>query len=249
MVLKLYVFDGGRAHLPDMNHLTPDRNVGRPVTIPILTFLIAHPKGLVVFDTGVDTDVLGDPYLDADPECRIDRQIRRVGYEPADVAYVLLSHLHMDHIGCAGLFPQATFVVRRSELRAAWWPDAYEHGYDFNALLKMRHFTYLQLPDDEAFDLFLDGSIVCIDTKGHTEGHQSVIVDLPHSGRVVLAGDAAQVEENLSDSVPPGMSWSSQRAVQSITKLRHMQNQGALVILGHELSALESLKLAPDYYD
>ncbi len=115
--------------------------------------------------------------------------------------------------------------------------------------LKMRHFTYLQLPDDEAFDLFLDGSIVCIDTKGHTEGHQSVIVDLPHSGRVVLAGDAAQVEENLSDSVPPGMSWSSQRAVQSITKLRHMQNQGALVILGHELSALESLKLAPDYYD
>ncbi len=113
---------------------------------------------------------------------------------------------------------------------------------------KMRHFTYLQLPDDEAFDLFLDGSIVCIDTKGHTEGHQSVIVDLPFREGGV-GRDAAQVEENLSDSVPPGMSWSSQRAVQSITKLRHMQNQGALVILGHELSALESLKLAPDYYD
>ncbi len=133
MVLKLYVFDGGRAHLPDMNHLTPDRNVeDRHNPHPDVSD--RTPKGLVVFDTGVDTDVLGDPYLDADPECRIDRQIRRVGYEPADVAYVLLSHLHMDHIGCAGLFPQATFVVRRSELRAVWWPDAYEHGYDFNAL-------------------------------------------------------------------------------------------------------------------
>lgn len=247
--MKLYVFDGGHAHLPDMSHLTPDRNVGRPITIPILMFLIEHPKGLVVFDTGVDTDVPGDPYLEADPERRIDRQMRRLGYEPEEVAYVILSHLHMDHIGCAGLFSQATFVVRRSELRAAWWPDAYEHGYDFDGLLKMRYFTYLQLPDDEALDLFLDGSIVCIDTKGHTEGHQSLVVDLPRSGRIVLAGDAAQVADNLTDNVPPGVSWSSQHAVQAIEKLRHLQAQGALVVLGHEFSALESLRLAPEYYD
>jgi N-acyl homoserine lactone hydrolase len=247
--MKLFVFDGGHAHLPDMSHLTPDRNVGKPITIPILMFLIEHPKGLVVFDTGVDTDVPGDPYLEADPQRRIDRQMRRLGYEPGDVAYVILSHMHMDHVGCASLFPQATFVVRRSELRAAWWPDAYEHGYDFEGLMKMRHFTYLQLPDNEAFDLFLDGSIVCIDTKGHTEGHQSLIVDLPNSGRMVLAGDAAQVAENLTDKVPPGVSWSSQHAVQSIERLRHMQAQGALVVLGHELSALESLRLAPEYYD
>lgn len=247
--MKLYVLDGGHAHLPDMSHLTPDRNVGKPITIPILMFLIEHPKGLVLFDTGVDTDVAGDPYLEADPQRRVDRQMRRLGYEPGDVAYVILSHLHMDHIGCAGLFPQATFVVRRSELRAAWWPDAYERGYDFGGLLKIRHFTYLQLPDDEAFDLFLDGSMVCIDTKGHTEGHQSLVVDLPSSGKIVLAGDAAQVAENLTDKVPPGVSWSSQHAVQSIDKLRHLQSQGALVILGHELSALASLRLAPECYD
>jgi hypothetical protein len=43
--MKLYIFDGGHAHLPDMNHLTPDRNVGKPVTIPLLMFLIDHPKG------------------------------------------------------------------------------------------------------------------------------------------------------------------------------------------------------------
>ena len=54
--MRLYVLDGGRVHLPDKNHLTPDRNVGVPVTIPILMFLIDHPKGLVVFDTGIDTD-------------------------------------------------------------------------------------------------------------------------------------------------------------------------------------------------
>ena len=54
--MKLYVFDGGRAHLPDMSHLTPDRNVGKPVTIPHAHVPDRPPKGLVVFDTGVDTD-------------------------------------------------------------------------------------------------------------------------------------------------------------------------------------------------
>jgi N-acyl homoserine lactone hydrolase len=246
--MKLYVCEGGRGDLPDMNHLTPDRNVGKPVTIPILFFLIDHPKGLVVFDTGIDTDRGDDPFVKADPHLRIDRQMRRLGYEPDSVRYVILSHLHLDHIGCMHLFSGATFIVRRQELRAAWWPDAYERGYDFQTLLKTRDFTYLQPAEDEAFDVFGDGALVCIDTKGHTEGHQSLVVDLPESGRIVLVGDAAQVNENLTDRVPPGMSWSSQHAIQSIEKLRHLQTQGALLILGHELAALGELKIAPYYY-
>ena len=246
--MKLYIFDGGHAHLPDMNHLTPDRNVGKPVTIPILMFLIEHPKGLVLFDTGVDTDRPGDPFLQALPERRVDRQMKGLGYRPEDVRYVILSHLHLDHVGCVPLFPDATFIVRRQELRAAWWPDAYERGYDFDSLMRTRHLVYLQPGNEEVFDVFEDGSLVCIDTKGHTEGHQSLVVTLPESGRIVLAGDAAQVAENLSDKVPPGLCWNSQLAVEAIQKLQHMQAQGALVILGHELSALETLRLAPDYY-
>jgi len=232
-----------------MNHLTPDRNVGNPVTIPILMFVIDHPKGLVVFDTGVDTDTVSDPIVDTSPDLRIDRQMQRLGYEPGDVKYVILSHLHLDHAGCMHLFPDATFVVRRQELRAAWWPDAWERGYDFDSLLKTRHLKYLQPPSDEAFDVFEDGSLLCIDTKGHTEGHQSLIVDLPQSRRIVLVGDAAQVADNLTYSVPPGMSWSSQFAIQSMEKVRHLQAEGALAILGHEPTALDTLRFAPDCYE
>ena len=248
--VKLYVLDGGRAHLPDMSHLTPDRNVGRPVTIPILMFLIDHPKGLVVVDTGVDTDAAGhDPFFEASREQRIDRQMKRLGHEPGEVRYTILTHLHHDHMGCAPLFAGSTFIVRRSELRAAWWPDPYEGGYDFAALLKTRDLDYLQLPDDERLDVFEDGSVVCFDTRGHTEGHQSVLVNLPRSGRVVLAGDAVQVAENLTASWPPGMCWNSQLAVQAITELRHMQKEGALVIFGHELSQLDALRVAPGRYE
>lgn len=105
------------------------------------------------------------------------------------------------------------------------------------------------MPDGEAFDLFLDGSVICFDTRGHTEGHQSVLVDLPNSGRIVLVGDAVQVAENFTDKVPPGVCWSSQLAVQAIEKLEHLQMEGALLIFGHELSLLDRLVLSPDYYD
>jgi hypothetical protein len=65
----------------------------------------------------------------------------------------------------------------------------------------------------------------------------------------VLAGDAAQVDENLTHSVPPGMCWDNQWSVDSIRKLRHMKELGALVILGHELSAMATLKIAPEFYE
>ena len=247
--MRLFVLDCGRAHLPDMSHLTPDRNVGKPITVPLLAFLIDHPKGLVLFDTGVDTDREGDPFLDTTPDRRADRQIERLGYRPADIRYVVMSHLHLDHVGCMPLFPQATFIVRRQELRAAWWPDAYERGYDLDLLLPTRGLTYQQLPDDETFDVFGDRTLVCIDTKGHTEGHQSLAVDLPSSGTIVLVGDAAQVDENLTDSVPPGMCWNNQWSVDSLRRLRHMKDLGALLILGHELSAMATLKVAPEFYE
>jgi N-acyl homoserine lactone hydrolase len=247
--MKLYVFDGGRVHLPDLSHLTPDRNFGKSVTMPILMFLIDHPRGLVVVDTGVDTDVPGDPFLEAAPELRIDRQMRRLGYEPGDVKYVILTHLHFDHMACMTLFPQATFIVRRSELRAAWWPDSYQGGYDFDGLMRSRSLNYLQPSDTESLDVFLDGSVICFDTRGHTEGHQSVLVNLPRSGRIVLVGDAVQVTENLTDGVPPGVCWSSQLAVQAMEKLRHMQAEGSLLIFGHELSLLDTLIISPNYYD
>jgi N-acyl homoserine lactone hydrolase len=246
--MKLYVFDAGRVHLPDKNHLTPDRNVGVPVTMPILMFLIDHPKGLVVFDTGIDTDAVTDPLLETGPERRIDRQMLRLGYDPAAVKYVVLSHLHFDHMECATLFPDATFVVRRQELRAAWWPDAYERGYNFDMLLKTRTLKYLQVADHVDFDLFGDGSLVLIDTKGHTEGHQSLVVDLAESGTIVLVGDAVQVDDNLTYRVPPGVSWSSQYAVQTMDRLEHLRDLGALLIFGHEIALLDRLKVAPECY-
>ena len=57
--------------------------------------------------------------------------------------------------------------------------------------------------DDEVVDVFFDGSLILVDTRGHSRGHQSVIVSLPKSGRIVLAGDAVQVADNLREGILP----------------------------------------------
>jgi glyoxylase-like metal-dependent hydrolase (beta-lactamase superfamily II) len=100
--VKTYVLDAGHVCMPDTSHFTPERNMGIPITIPLSMFLIDHPKGLVVFDTGLNVDNLPEAMkkdAHSTPDQRIDRQIIRLGYRPEDVKYVILSHMHVDHVG------------------------------------------------------------------------------------------------------------------------------------------------------
>ena len=250
--MKLYVLDGGRAYVPDTSHFTPERNMGVPITIPFSMFLIDHPKGLVVFDTGLNVDNLPDAMrkdLQYTPDQRIDRQMAKLGYKPEDVKYVVLSHMHLDHTGGMTFFPNATFIVRKEELRMAWWPETYEGGYLFADYRDTRGYRYIQPRDDEEVDVFFDGSLILIDTRGHSRGHQSLVVNLPTSGRIVLAGDAVQVGENLSKGYFPGICWNSEMAVKSIEKLQHMHKEGMQIILGHDPESFERLKIAPEYYE
>jgi glyoxylase-like metal-dependent hydrolase (beta-lactamase superfamily II) len=89
-----------------------------PVTIPTSSFLIEHPKGLVLFDSGCNPKILDDPVAYWGPMAAgmpfkwtrqetLDKQIERVGYKTSDVKYVVLSHGHLDHAGGLAYFPEA----------------------------------------------------------------------------------------------------------------------------------------------
>jgi N-acyl homoserine lactone hydrolase len=52
----------------------------------------------------------------------IDAQLAKVGLKPADIKYVILGHMHLDHAGNVGKFPGATIVVQRDEIANAFWP-------------------------------------------------------------------------------------------------------------------------------
>jgi N-acyl homoserine lactone hydrolase len=250
--MRLYIFEVGRVRFPDRSILSGGPTQGRPVTIPVPAFLVVHRKGLAVIDTGMNLDNWPPKNREdgeMKPEERIDRQIVGAGYKVEDVKYVIMSHLHGDHAGWMSLFPHATFIVRKSELKAAWWPEPFQWSYSFGDYVNTRNYRFVQLDDVEDFDVFLDGSVVCFDTKGHCQGHQSIMVNLPITGRIVIAGDAVSMSETLDQGILPGVAWNGEAAVRAVSRIQHLRREGCFVLLGHDPEQFGTLKLAPEYYE
>ena len=236
MEMKLYCFRVGGIRFP-----------GAEDDLPIYAYLIEHPKGRVLVDTG-ESYPLRDSNAVMEEEETILPQLEKLGYGPEDVDYVVLSHLHLDHAGYMSAFPHATFLVRKEELRAAWWPEPFELGYCLANYAPTRDFKFVQLGPEEDYDLFMDGRIVLIDTAGHSRGHQSVVLDLPHTGKAVLAVDAAPEKEFLLRGYSGRPNVDSFREARSLRKLRHLADCGYKMFYAHDPRHLHE-KLAPDYYD
>jgi len=228
--------------------------------VPVPYFLIEHEKGYVLFDSGhnrttVDNpetlprDILdsfrpaefGDGYvLDA---------LGKAGIGPEDIVYHVCSHLHFDHAGGIGLFPNATYVVQRQELHYAYVPDPFiklvYFRQDFD---KDVNWLFLDGWNDNRHDLFGDGKIIIHYTPGHTPGHQSLQVNLEESGPMLLAQDACFTEENLNGLKLPGTTADSSAYVKTLMTFRDLQKRGVKIVTGHDPGVWQSMKKFPDFY-
>ena len=231
--MKLYQVSSGVMQM-DKGFLTAMRDVGKIIRVPIAMYIIDHPRGLVLYDTGNNVAV-------SDGKCEthwgklcqsfrpiqrrdevIDKWLEKFGYSVDDVKYVIVSHMHLDHAGNVEMFPDATIVVQKEEMRTAWWPEKWQAGaFVLGDYDDARDYDYLQLTGD--FDLFGDGKIVVLDTKGHTQGHQSVMVKLENTGTLLLAGDAVYTPENEA-GVTPGITWNTYESMQSIERLKMLRD-------------------------
>jgi glyoxylase-like metal-dependent hydrolase (beta-lactamase superfamily II) len=218
------------------------------IMIPINMWIIDHPKGLMVFDTGNNVAI-------SDGNCTshwnegfcgllqpsqtradvMDKQLEKVGLSVGDVKIVITSHSHLDHIGNIEMFPDAIHVIQKKELYQAWWPEKFQRGgahvmadYD-----DARDFTYFELNGD--YDLFGDGSVVIISTPGHTLGHQSVKVRLNDTGTVILAQDAVWIKENL-EGHPAGLNYSILDYTNSVNRIKMIRDiENAQIWMGHSI--------------
>jgi len=249
--MKLYVFETGRINVPDRGMLAIGRG-GKPVTIFAAVCLIRHPSGDVIIDTGMNGETWPTEQrkeIVMSPEQRVDRQLERLGLSPGSIRYVIMTHLHMDHSGWMRLFAKSTFIVRKAELRHAWWPEKWLGHLAFDDYKDTRDFTFIEPGDDEDYDVFGDGTVVCIDTKGHSPGHQSVLITLPNSGPILYAGDAVSLDEHLHESVMPAIAWRPDLAYRTICRVQHMERNGVRIFLGHDMEFYKTVRLAPEYYD
>jgi N-acyl homoserine lactone hydrolase len=204
------------------------------IELPVPIFLIEHPKGLVLFDTGCNPQVAVDPvgcwgkiadylHVRMKPEEAVDQQLRLHGYKPEDVKYVVVSHLHLDHSGGLALFPQAKFFIMKGELNYAYWPDRHARAsFKINDLLPTRRFDWNELEADT--DLFGDGSLVMLKTPGHTPGQASLMIRFRRQPPLLITGDTAHIRRQIETLSPMPTDFDRQMATDSIRRIRQIRD-------------------------
>jgi len=209
---------------------------GEPYDTPCPFYLVEHPEGTVAFDTGVSRELFQDPAsygpegaahmadfepaVDIGPEREPAALLDEIGYEPADVDVVVMSHLHTDHAGNIDAFPEAEIVVQQAELDYARDPVAPAQGIFYLggdlAALEEADVTTVE----GSYDVFGDGSVRTMSTPGHSPGHQSLRVELPDAGTVIIAGDIANLRAGYESEFMPAFTWSLDDAVRSVRAVR-----------------------------
>lgn len=224
----------------------------RDVTIPVSMWVIDHPKGLVVFDTGNNVAI-----SDGVDNCKkywapgncdflkpsqkredvIDKQLEKLGHSADKVKVVVTSHAHLDHVGNIEMFPNAIHVFQKKELYQGWWPEKFQGrttpgSFVMADLDNAREFNYMELEGD--YDLFGDGSVMVLSTPGHTLGHQSMKVKLASGGSIIITQDAVWMQENL-DGYPAGLNYSVKDYTNSVNRLKFMRDlEGAQLFMAHD---------------
>jgi N-acyl homoserine lactone hydrolase len=249
----LHAFHGG-GEITTMALFDPwHPEVGTKVEIPYFFYLIEHPAGNVLFDTGGHPDLIRDPRprLGAAADAfevvmhegdDVVSQLAAIGVGPADVDHVVLSHLHYDHAGGIELLSNSTFHLQAQELELARRPPVYQR--DLYVSQDFEHDVKWNLIDGR-YDLFGDGSIVMFPTPGHTRGHQSLLVGLPEAS-LILVGDAAPSPRNIDEQILPGLVADPDAMVESWSTIRELRDRHqAVVLCTHDLGWPHSTRVAP----
>jgi glyoxylase-like metal-dependent hydrolase (beta-lactamase superfamily II) len=260
--IRLYAFSSGALTIGRgiLQNLAP---VDPPIQIPVGFFLVRHPRGNVVFDTGNNDRLIADPKYWPDalqslkpamtPDVAIDVQLRKAGVSPDDVTYVVVSHMHLDHGGNIGKFPKSTLVVQRSEVENAFWPKAGTGGpYVVNDYLFLRDGNQRMIQLDGDMDLFGDGTVVVKRWVAHTPGSQMMTVRLKNTGLVILTGDNVYFRENVEKNLPPNivLAYYPTGFYTAYEWIRQqMASQKADFFTAHDPDAFKAMKKAPEYYD
>ena len=228
------------------------------VTFPLPAYLIQHPRGLVLFDTGLAPEAQNNPVgvygelaehvgIQFEDGQSLPEQLALVGFRPEDITHVVCSHTHLDHTGGLHLFPQAKFYAGAGDLRYAFWPDEPDAGFFRRQDLELtRGFDWNHVNGD--LDLFGDGTVVLLHMPGHTPGNQSLLVRLAEQ-TFLLTGDTVHLRSALENTLPMPSDYCTNSAKQSVRRLRQLRDTlDATVWIPHDPEDTALFEFAPHVY-
>lgn len=215
--------------------LTYLRHSGEQATIPRIIWVLEGPTTVVV-DTSVDPHGQPHEFMGEDFERSRDQvpenALKAAGVSPKDVEFVVLTHLHWDHVGNCRLFPDAKVMVQEAELRYAIAPGRFfRRGY----LSPESGWTLTPpyiVPNLQTVrgELELAPGLTLVPVPGHTPGSQAVVVNTA-SGTHCIAGDAVMTYDNLELDTPPGYHVDVDASIDSIDLMRR---RASVILPSHD---------------
>jgi N-acyl homoserine lactone hydrolase len=252
----LYVLDCGIITPPDVDNYGLKVNEVADTRMVTPCFLIAHPRGTLMWDTGEipDDAFKGGVSPQKLNNYTVDRpllpQLAAIGYTPADITYLALSHYHGDHVANASQFAKSTWIVQKGDRDPILAPRTADSRVPdpkfFEGLANAKAIVL----NGEDHDVFGDGTVVIKSTPGHTPGHQSLFLKLAKTGNLLLSGDLYHYPEEITFKKVPlrdpdrEQTAKSREKIEDFVKANHAQ-----LWIQHDYIAGTKRKIAPAFYD
>jgi N-acyl homoserine lactone hydrolase len=252
--LRLYVIDCGTLTVTDPSRFDFKKDELKTLDLSVGCYLIAHPKGVLIWDTGAVPDA--NFKNDGKPATKfygtatksLTSQMAAAGYKPGDVNYLVLSHYHWDHIANATLFTKATWISVPVERQVLFGPTLPERTSP-EQVTPLAKLKTIDLPRRD-YDVFGDGTVVIKPAYGHTPGHTVLYLKLAKTGPVVLSGDLYHYPEELTTGRIPYFEYNKDATGEARKALvDFIKTTGAKLWIQHDLVQFRSLKKAPDFYE
>ncbi|CAN5851825.1 hypothetical protein BH11GEM2_BH11GEM2_23980 [soil metagenome] len=235
--MRVHVFTTGR-----VRRTRADRGVRRYFaddwgddTLPVNMFVLEHPEGLCLIDAGQTAAAAKPGYFPSwYPFFRLSRfelqsrdeagaQLAAAGLDVKRVRWVVLTHMHTDHVGGIEAFRNAEVVVARAEWEAAQGLRGRLRGYlpqrwPRDVHPRIADFTGPGIgPFEASYDVAGDGRMLLVPLPGHSPGHAALLVRVSTTRTFLFAGDAALRAEELGDSAPAVAEWCRREGVVVLT--------------------------------
>jgi N-acyl homoserine lactone hydrolase len=252
--VRLYALDCGSIKAQDLGMFSDTGEYdGKAGDLVDPCFVIRHPKGVLLWDTGLGDaiaekkDGVVDGAFHIWVKTTLAAQLKQLGLAPSDITYVAFSHFHFDHIGNATQFPGATWILNKAELDAAnAKPPMFELSADFRKVLAAAKQKVISSDQD----VFGDGSVRILKAPGHTPGHQSLALKLQKTGVVILSGDLYHLRANRQFRRVPGFNYNRADTLASIDRIETIvKNTKARFVVQHDAEDFKALPKFPAYLD
>jgi N-acyl homoserine lactone hydrolase len=250
---RLYILDGGVAQVDDASIYSPGVNVGQPMTLSCNAYLIRHQNTWMLWDTGTQDDLIDElggriiaHGIRGTVSKTVASQLAEIGTAPDDIAKLVLSHAHYDHVGNCRLFPNAEWIVQKSEYDAMFGTEPEEYGFKIELYASLRNNKTTLIDGD--YDVFSDGAVRIISTPGHTPGHCSLLLNLPDRGKVLLSGDVAHNRRNFQCRCVPSFNVNRLQSIASMDRVEEiLETENATLFVNHDVAQNGTLPHAPKW--